>query len=237
MTRSSPSRKTADLPESVHHQLNMYALAASAAGVGVLALGQPGEAKVVYTPAHVVLYEHTMGSFYLDMNHAAGVINFTFFHDYSTATTGFFGSWVRMLVPGSHSDTNRIVGKGYPSALPAGAKIGPAGPFSASGDMAVAYNYHVGRSQTRFLGAWANKGKGLRNRYLGLRFAIKGKVHYGWARVTVSKFPFTAVLTGYAYETIPNKPIIAGQTKGPNVVTVQPGAVEGSLGGLALGRK
>jgi hypothetical protein len=38
-------------------------------------------------------------------------------------------------------------------------------------------------------------------------------------------------LTGYAYETIPNKPIIAGKTKGPDVFTVQPG----SLGHLARG--
>jgi len=31
-----------------------------------------------------------------------------------------------------------------------------------------------------------------------------------------------ATLTGYAYETIPNKAIIAGKTKGLHVVTVQP---------------
>jgi hypothetical protein len=33
----------------MHHQLNMYALAASVAGVGVLALAQPAEAKILYT--------------------------------------------------------------------------------------------------------------------------------------------------------------------------------------------
>jgi uncharacterized repeat protein (TIGR03803 family) len=38
-------------------------------------------------------------------------------------------------------------------------------------------------------------------------------------------------LTGYAYETIANKSIIAGKTKGPDVVTVQPA----SLGHLARG--
>jgi hypothetical protein len=40
-------------------------------------------------------------------------------------------------------------------------------------------------------------------------------------------------LTGYAYETIPNKPIIAGKITGPDVITLEPG----SLGWLALGRK
>jgi hypothetical protein len=42
-----------------------------------------------------------------------------------------------------------------------------------------------------------------------------------------------ARLTGYAYETVPNKPIIAGKTKGPDVITMP----AGSLGELARGRK
>ena len=38
MPRSSrPTRTAANLSESIHQQLNMYALAAGAAGVGVLA--------------------------------------------------------------------------------------------------------------------------------------------------------------------------------------------------------
>ena len=43
----------------------------------------------------------------------------------------------------------------------------------------------------------------------------------------------TALLTGYAYETVPNKAIITGKTKGPDVVTTQ----ATTLSGLALGRK
>jgi len=46
----------------------MYALAASAAGVGVLALPQPGDARIVYIPAHVsIVGPH--GSYPLDLNH------------------------------------------------------------------------------------------------------------------------------------------------------------------------
>jgi hypothetical protein len=71
-------------------------------------------------------------------------------------------------------------------------------------------------------------------RYLGLKFQIKGKTHYAWARFNVKlSRPVNAVLTGYAYETIPNKAIIAGKTKGPDVITERPA----TLGGLALGRK
>jgi hypothetical protein len=41
----------------------------------------------------------------------------------------------------------------------------------------------------------------------------------------------TYTLTGYAYETVPNKTIIAGKTKGADVITLE----SGSLGALAAG--
>jgi hypothetical protein len=88
-----------------------------------------------------------------------------------------------------------------------------------------------GTSCSSVVGPWAN----VRNRYLGLKFiSVKGQIHYGWARLNVSvavKKKITALLTGYAYETTPKKPIVTGKTKGPDVITVQPG----SLGHLAAG--
>ena len=47
-----------------------------------------------------------------------------------------------------------------------------------------------------------------------------GRSHFGWARIAITigdpkrAVISRVVLTGYAYETIPNKPIIAGKTKG-----------------------
>ena len=75
-----------------------------------------------------------------------------------------------------------------------------------------------------------------KNRYLGLQFVINGQVHYGWARLNVTFPPrpsrgIFAILTGYAYETDPNKPIITGKTKGPDVITLDPA----TLGHLAGG--
>jgi hypothetical protein len=46
------ARTSVQLSESLHHRLNAYALVASAAGVGLLALANHAEAKIVYTPAH-----------------------------------------------------------------------------------------------------------------------------------------------------------------------------------------
>jgi hypothetical protein len=44
--RSSGPRKTANLSESVHQRLNMYTLAAGAAGVSLLRLTPPCDAKI-----------------------------------------------------------------------------------------------------------------------------------------------------------------------------------------------
>jgi hypothetical protein len=55
------------------------------------------------------------------------------------------------------------------------------------------------------------------SRYLGLKFEVDGKTHYGWARLTVQlpgNYLINATLTGYAYETVPDKGILAGQTAG-----------------------
>jgi hypothetical protein len=46
--KSSPlPRKTTRVSDSLHRQLNMYALAASAAGVSLLALAAPSEAEII----------------------------------------------------------------------------------------------------------------------------------------------------------------------------------------------
>jgi hypothetical protein len=99
---------------------------------------------------------------------------------------------------------------------------------------------------TYSLGPWFN----VSNAYLGFRFKIDGEVHYGWARLTVTwnhKFRIGAALTGYAYETDANKPIISGDTGGAKVsheissptsemlVTSHPNPEASTLGALSLG--
>lgn len=53
MKASPLPRKAARISDSLHRQLNMYALAAGAARVGALVSASPAEAKVVYTAADV----------------------------------------------------------------------------------------------------------------------------------------------------------------------------------------
>jgi hypothetical protein len=219
------SRKPSELSESVQRHLNAYALAASAAGVGMLALSQ-SEAKIVYTPTHehIVFFHHPLA---LDLNHD-GIKDFTFYNSYLGSTYTYWrGLGVNPIQRGNALWENNPRGWAYPYALPAGVRLERSPRFNTDfGNMVGTYlNCHFGD--------WGN----VQNRYLGLRFQVRGRTHYGWARLSSTCDPhervgaITARITGYAYETIPNKPIITGKTKGPDVITVEPG----SLGALAAG--
>jgi hypothetical protein len=64
-------------------------------------------------------------------------------------------------------------------------------------------------------GPWANGGVGVTNRYLGFQFKIDGQYHFGWARVTFRASDsngIQAFVSGYAYETIAERGLLAGQT-------------------------
>jgi hypothetical protein len=249
--RKSPgrSRTASRLSASLDQRLNFYALAASAAGVGLLALAQPSEAKIIYTKTHQVISPN--GIYPLDLNHD-GTIDFLIQERFqpNTGCGGYSGLWAK------EAFGNAVEGNGgWASALSKGAPIGPQQGFISSkgsfGEVMVHFwsSPCGGGSQ----GQWAN----LKNRYLGLKFRIDGKVHYGWARlsVEVGSGKIVTTLTGYAYETIPNKAICAGQTHGatesdtatPDVrmpaasglaANVEPTprpAQSASLGALALG--
>jgi hypothetical protein len=211
MKHSSQRRTAAKLSTSLHERLNTYALAASAAGVGVLALMQPAEAKIVYTPAHVKI----SGKIPLDLNHD-GITDFAFVTSYANSTSYFLQN-LRVVPYGA----NQLLDKNYfPKALRAGVRVGGTQHFSDNSLMArVSFNSR--NDHSRFEGHWANSGKGVKDRYLGLKFSINGKVHYGWARLNVtitSSHQPQGTLTGYAYETIPNKTIVTGNTKGPSEI-------------------
>jgi hypothetical protein len=223
---SRPHRTASKLSDSVLHQLNMYALAASAAGVGMLAVAQPAEAKVVYTPAHHVILRGS--HFALDLNHD-GITDFYINHRSGCSTDGFCAT--ALYAMGGASGGNYVEGLrrifDFAYALKPRQRIGSTKPFMG---FAMYYRFRAQSTNGACSGSWAE----VKNRYLGLRFIIKGETHFGWARLNVAcnlGSKKIGLLTGYAYETVPNKPIIAGRTKGPDVITDQPA----SLGQLARG--
>jgi hypothetical protein len=245
MSRAPQSRKTLRISDSLDRQLNTYALAASAAGVSVLALAPASEAKVVYTNAHETIGAHV--PLYIDLNHD-GIKDFLLRTTYYAGTSGF---QVGLDAAGYRNANNVVAGRrvsdssyffSAASALPAGARIGPKRKFPVHHPLMAEELFKKNvRTSSGYsdLGPWASKGEGVSDRYLGLKFVVDGKVHYGWARLSVTlghhrqRGDVSGTLTGYAYETVPNKPIIAGQTKGPDMITVQ---LE-TLGRLAHGRE
>jgi hypothetical protein len=77
------SRKPSAISESLHQRLNAYALAANAAGVGLLALAQTAQAKIIYSPAHRVI--EPKHSYDIDFNHD-GIPDFKIANSVSACT-------------------------------------------------------------------------------------------------------------------------------------------------------
>ncbi len=227
------TRKIARKPvsESADRRLKLYSLAAAAAGVSVLAMAQPSEGEVIVTKKAIQLHAGIPVS--VDLNND-GLADFKF------SFTTFFSSShykynAKLAVKGLTK--GKVVGmkssdfRGpYASALAGGANIGPAAHFSSSkGQITVEREKQYG-SATGYYGNWKDEA----NHYLGVKFQIKGQTHFGWIRLN-ARFGGTMQINGWAYETVANKRITAGQTAAS--VEGEPLAKKGeqSLGMLALG--
>jgi hypothetical protein len=180
----------------------MYEFAAAAAGVGMLALAPRSEAKIVYTPAHVVIgRDQTYG---IDLRHDGGsdvVIQ-------QSCDISFIADcWLWAEPSQGNGVEEGTQGHGWAAALNAGANIGYPKQFNhGSRPLMAFYNFR----KKSHAGYWNYA----QSHYLGVAFQINGKTHFGWARFKNSSY-YGATLTGYAYETVPGKSIKAGQTKVP----------------------
>ena len=260
MTREKSSgnvrqkREPARLASKLDSSLLTYAMAATAAGVGMMTATQ-AEAEVVATPANISV----------PLN--GGVVQFDINRD---GQMDFGLSWRSDFGPGHHRKTcvsscgepysytikalpaqaanevwqtgskgGSVGGFTYCAAdLAAGRKVGPAAAFKA-GNKVMAWLYQFFDGTFREC-PWGEKS--LTDHYLGVKFLdTGGNVHYGWVRILLGS-PIT--ITGYAYETTPTKSIVTGVTHGPvgdaRVIEpaddLAPGSHDtASLGMLALG--
>jgi hypothetical protein len=226
-------RQPKKLSSTLERRVSGYALAAGAVGVGALAVAHPAEAKIVYTPTHHVLKKGDKV-----VIEFAGQSAFTLEVTPCSQIGSCYGNFLSQgMISGSGGSNNLVSFKsccttwGIPFVpdLKQGARIPPktgGSSFAAHGVL----EQRMSNGQYRL-----NWLPGTKDRYEGFKFSLGGKYHYGWARMSIrgphNPPGITVVLTGYAYETIPNKPIIAGKTKGPDVVTVQ----DATLGHLAAG--
>ena len=229
MWQTSPrSRMTSQVSSSLEKRLSLYSLAASTAGLGVLTLANPAEAKIIYTPANVKIVQNG-GLVNFDLNHD-GIADFGLRNFYSRTSALSYMRGDLQVVPAQSGNEIWAVpcnAVSCAAALPKNVQVGPKGHFhkdSAGGLIMAFANNEIS------YGPWLK----VKQAYLGLKFVIKGKVHFGWARVKVStrSVSISATLTGYAYETISNKPIVSGRTHGPDVIVWH-----ATLGKLAAGKK
>jgi hypothetical protein len=226
---SRPSRTPSKLSESLHHQINAYCLAASAAGVGLMALAQPATARVVHGRIDFAL----CGNESYPFNPAGQRITplFRFWGGFSYTSVNSF-SWVRAGFSGEVSGASALLASnGFVASLKRGAPVGPGSPFGQGNVYGLLFTYSRAQGSQNHQGNFKFNQIG----YFGFRFPISGKKHYGWVRIHIhlrhGLCSAVEHLLDYGYETIPNKPIIAGKTHGKDDMTVQPA----SLGALAAG--
>jgi hypothetical protein len=224
-------------------RLKLYSLAAAAAGVSVLALGQPAESEVIVTKKNLPIP--------MSRNCCEGVeisLSNNGVNDFSISLLNYTTKYISVrhlnIKPLSKGAAVIESDNGYTRpnalALARGANIGRAGPFSGD-PLAYIERTNIWTNGTKR--SYGNWGGNTQNKYLGVRFFINGKVHFGWVRLTVNIPPprdvMSATITAYAYETVPNRSILAGTpdkpTAGAQPEAQAEDAAQPSLGMLALG--
>jgi hypothetical protein len=215
--KKGQSRAVVSFNSILEKKLASYVTAATAAGLALSAVAPEASARIVYTPTNIGI------STPIDIN-GDGIPDFRFGFDAATHGSALVihplvaGNGV-VCYAGSKGCFEVVVGAVNQAVGPLKQFASNTASDSFGGNgvfMALGGQYQ----QTYFFGPWAYAN----NRYVGVRFMIEGKIHYGWIRMSVGNWikgqPIT--ISGYAYETIPNKRILEGDTTG--LVTEQSGA-------------
>jgi hypothetical protein len=246
MPKNLSARPAETLTESINHRLNLYSVAAWAAGVSLLALASPAEAHVVVNRKSIPIPGNSVID--IDLNHD-GSADFEFsFRSYVGGCSHYGKLSMRPLNGGAVVGGDSAAEYAYASALLKGAKIGRSAHFASTVNIERPGVVHIegqygwycsgASGKPRWSGKWGGNPP---DRYLGVKFSIHGVTHYGWIRLTVNfqnPLSRSVTITAYAYETVANKMITAGSTTGavvqaesePSLITNRP-----SLGMLALG--
>lgn len=252
------SRKVAHLPSLLDRRVAAYALVATAAGVSAPAFAQAGSEptitpttatgvglpEVVRPRPNAIVYTSVnipfIGSNYqgksigIDFN-GDGVKDLTI-QVYGRGSHTFGGS------PSYLSGQAHWFGSAMRHALASGDRIGPPANFQGQGlIIRSVWAERDGVTKGTCWGAFRN----VQSMYLGVRFSIDGETHFGWVRLNANcgnsgkSTEISGTVTGYAYNTIANERIDAGQqyAKPPEEnEEIEPTMPEpGTLGALSLG--
>jgi hypothetical protein len=206
-----------DLTPSLEKRLGAYALTAVTA---LLSSAVPSQAEIIYTKANKSIAPNS--HFNLDLNHDK-ITDFTLSNRFFASSQ--FQSGTLLLIDGAKPNGGIYH---YSFAIPLKTKgvIGPNQKFLSGKSLRMARTSKSSEF-TYSGGPFFNANR----KFLGLRFTIKGKVHYGWARlsVTSSGHGMTIKLLDYAYNSVPNQRILAGEGRPPSEQMEAPTQTLGSL--------
>jgi hypothetical protein len=227
------ARKSADLAEPLVRHLNGYRLAASAAGVAMLACTTPANASPVcgtltltfsatetfaFNPAHEKVAPFNIAQTYNEVSSHPG----------SRIIRAFF-------TPNTPDGKPLLNANKFPAYVASGANIGPGGHFGTPKSYGLLFQYNY---SNRIKGPFSSGQVG----YVGFEFSESAQTHYGWIRIQMVRGGFgnypSLTVSEYGYESSPNTAIAAGNcTAAPTAA--RPAATKASapasLGLLALG--
>ncbi len=186
------------------HSINKKLKSYSALAGSFALLGTQSDAQIIYTDVNPDSTLAMGGSFYnLDLDNN-GTFDFSIIVNVGTASS-FTSQQIAITPAGTNGIAGDTVGAYvYPLALNAGDTI----------KSTLQFNFSPSQSMASYFGPSYSYGNWLAttNKYLGLHFYIGTALHYGWARLDVSATANQFIIKDYAYNTIPDAFILAGQT-------------------------
>jgi hypothetical protein len=245
--RAARVRNCTSLSDDLQVRLNAYALAATAAGVAVLACSPAAEATPVCKNFSLVFTtNNTYGLRPAERAFPPFQIAQTASY-YSSSTSGRLYSWNRAFFTPNTAGAKVLLGPGPLVAnLASGASIGPVGKFGKPASYGVLFTYGKGfQFASTKAGGTLLKHRGnfdlQKTNYVGFQFLQSGQNHYGWARLRVtlkeagSGHTVTNLhILGFGYESAANTAIAAGSCGAASSAGEAPSDAP-TLGALALG--
>ena len=215
-TSLTKNRRPAALDLNLDKNLLNYAAAATAAGVGFLALAQPAEAKIVYTPANIPITVNGP-PVQIDLNHD-GIIDFTIINSSGTCEAkgihqlgcSFAAFYAVAAQTGNEIGSSQTFNGAQCAALLHGGRLIGTGKKFQPNNAVMFENVASSANSGPHDCPWT--GRGNPGGFLGLKFVVGSNTFYGWAFVKLTSTG--PVLAGYAYENTPGASIKAGATKG-----------------------
>ena len=184
-------------------KLNNKLKSYSALAGSIALMSTQADAQIIYTDINPDSTTNIGGNFYnLDLDNG-GVFDYTITLNIGTAST-YTSQQVAISPTGSNGIAGDTVGAYvYPFAFNSGDTIKSTLQFNFTASQSMASYFGSGYSYGNFLGQT--------DKFIGLQFNIGTNLHYGWARFDVDSTASLFTIKDYAYNSVPDAYILAGE--------------------------